>query len=200
MKKNMGDSSLILDVLRAHFGDDGGRMHTGVEVGVHRGATSAKLLEAFPRLVLFMVDPYATYAEDHPYRKTGDSISRMSSKEQKANAAEARRVTSFAEDRRMLIIRPSPQAVQFVPAPCLSFAFLDGDHSYEAVARDIAAWWPRVEAGGLLAGHDFGHPREGRGFGVKAAVEEFSARENLPFDLIGSVWFIEKPIGDTPQA
>lgn len=38
----------------------------------------------------------------------------------------------------------------------IEFVFIDGDHSYEAVMEDIAAWLPKVKPGGILAGHDYG--------------------------------------------
>lgn len=35
--------------------------------------------------------------------------------------------------------------------------FLDGDHGYEAVARDVADWTPHVRPGGYLVMHDVVH-------------------------------------------
>jgi predicted O-methyltransferase YrrM len=40
------------------------------------------------------------------------------------------------------------------PVPDISLLFIDADHSYEAVARDIAAWVPYVVDGGTIALHD----------------------------------------------
>ena len=37
----------------------------------------------------------------------------------------------------------------------LDFVFIDADHSYESVAKDIDAWRSKVKQGGFLAGHDF---------------------------------------------
>lgn len=37
----------------------------------------------------------------------------------------------------------------------LSLVFLDADHAYDSVRADIAAWAPLVQAGGILAGHDY---------------------------------------------
>jgi GR25 family glycosyltransferase involved in LPS biosynthesis len=37
----------------------------------------------------------------------------------------------------------------------LDFVFLDGDHSYEGITKDIQAWLPKLKPGGILAGDDF---------------------------------------------
>ena len=37
----------------------------------------------------------------------------------------------------------------------LDAVFIDADHSYESVVKDIAAWTPKVKRGGIIAGHDF---------------------------------------------
>lgn len=33
--------------------------------------------------------------------------------------------------------------------------YLDGDHTYGGVSRDVKAWLPKVRKGGVLAGHDY---------------------------------------------
>lgn len=38
------------------------------------------------------------------------------------------------------------------------YVFLDADHSYEGVLRDINAWWPRIVKGGYIGGHDWEFP------------------------------------------
>ena len=44
--------------------------------------------------------------------------------------------------------------------------FIDGDHSYEAVKKDIQTYLPKILKGGLLCGHDSSAP------GVTQAVSE----------------------------
>jgi predicted O-methyltransferase YrrM len=47
----------------------------------------------------------------------------------------------------------------------VDMVFIDGDHSYEPVKRDINDYRPLVKPGGLLCGHDYGYY-------VKQAVDE----------------------------
>lgn len=168
-------------------------MHTGVEVGVHRGATSAKLLQQFPNLILWMVDPYRTTKPDDAYFKSGDSIAKMTRAEQHQHYLAAKEATEFAGGRRMFCKFPSVEAAKIVSTPRLSFAFLDGAHDLQSVRDDIAAWWPKVEAQGILAGHDWGHKRDGKQFGVRQSVEEFAEKFKLRVEVRGSVWWVVKP-------
>lgn len=51
----------------------------------------------------------------------------------------------------------------------LDWVYIDADHHYEPVCRDIDAWLPKVKPGGVIAGHDYSdYP----GFGVIRAVSE----------------------------
>lgn len=40
----------------------------------------------------------------------------------------------------------------------IHFLFVDGDHSYEIIAQDIANWIPKVVPGGIIAFHDYTLP------------------------------------------
>lgn len=66
------------------------------------------------------------------------------------------------------------------------FVFIDADHRYEAIKADIAAWWPKVKAGGRLAGHDYTMAFPG----VIQAVNEVFAGNVVQ---IGSSWCVDKP-------
>ena len=74
-----------------------------------------------------------------------------------------------------------------------NFVYLDGDHSYASVRDDIAAWWPLIPSGGVLAGHDYSIDPQ---MGVIQAVDEFVASVELPMGLTNEAsrsWWVEKP-------
>jgi len=56
-----------------------------------------------------------------------------------------------------LIAMTSDQAVELYQDGSIDFLLIDGDHSYEAVKRDITNWLPKMRSGGLIAGDDAYH-------------------------------------------
>jgi predicted O-methyltransferase YrrM len=57
-------------------------------------------------------------------------------------------------------------AENFEDGSC-DFVFIDADHEYESVLKDLTAWHPKVKRGGVIAGHDFFYKP------VKKALGEF---------------------------
>lgn len=53
------------------------------------------------------------------------------------------------------IRKSSVEASKEFPNYSLAAVFIDGEHSFEAVAEDILAWLPKIKPGGFLAGDDW---------------------------------------------
>jgi len=70
------------------------------------------------------------------------------------------------------------------------FVFIDADHSYQSVKKDIVSWLPKVRSGGILAGHDY-NPRANNGDVIRC-VNEIFGKEVKTFP--GFVWYIEKEL------
>ncbi len=74
----------------------------------------------------------------------------------------------------------------------LDFVYIDGNHEYESVKKDINNYYPLLKENGLLAGHDFDWK------GVTRAVTEFSYNKNLKLNIDqnrknwSSDWWIKK--------
>lgn len=62
-----------------------------------------------------------------------------------------------------------------VPDESLDMVYVDAAHHYEGVKADIHSYWGKLKPGGIMAFHD----AENESYGVKAAVLEFAARNNL---------------------
>jgi len=76
----------------------------------------------------------------------------------------------------------SHDIVHFFTPHAHDFIYIDGEHTYKAVSRDMADWWPKVKIGGILAGHDYNDSNPGT---IKA-VDEFAAKYNLEFKITGT--------------
>jgi hypothetical protein len=105
---------------------------------------------------------------------------------QEAEADAFKRLAPFS-DRIRWIKKDSSEAIQDVEDYSLQFVFIDADHTYDAVSKDIRAWLPKVKQDGksLIAGHDYrGHFR-----GVTKAVDEFFGnRVRFPKDRSRTWW------------
>jgi hypothetical protein len=76
------------------------------------------------------------------------------------------------------ICSDSAGAAQQFADHSVDFVYVDAEHTFAAVSRDIAAWWPKVKIGGVLAGDDWCWCA-GTEFGVRRAVTEFFALRRM---------------------
>lgn len=156
------------------------------EIGVWRGDTSHVLLRDRPTLFLYMVDIWRTVDPASEYRQTGDKMARLSLYEAKLNKEMATQVTEFAADRRQILQGESVTVAPQFADRSLDLVFIDAEHTYNAVRADIAAWLPKLKAGGILCGHDYSHKRFR---GVKQAVDEWMAATGHTLGTIKDVWW-----------
>lgn len=82
-----------------------------------------------------------------------------------------------------LLRMDTAEAAKLFPDDHFDFVFIDADHTYEGVKRDIEAWRPKVKN---FMGHDYDHPDFP---GVKRAVDEFFRVRRLK----DRVWLAEHP-------
>lgn len=153
----------------------------GVEVGVFRAGNAKALLDSFPALGLHLVDPY-----DMSITTTlrGDQENLHKVKK------EAIDLMHPYSSRIQWYFDTSEIASKNFHDGSVDFVFIDGDHTYESVSKDINLWFPKIKAGGILAGHDYGGrgDRTGR-FGVKKAVDEHFEEVNVEPHMI---WWVYK--------
>lgn len=166
----------------------------GAEIGVLKGVTSKALLEHLPDLFLWMVDSWSACSPDSAYFASQDGVARFSQADHLANLEEAFNRTAFAASRRACVRADSVAAAKGIPAGSLDFVFIDADHTYDAVQRDIETWWPKIRLEGILCGHDYGGRRNRHGlWGVNRAVDEFVARHDLALHVEpGRVWWVSR--------
>ncbi|MBL8552418.1 MAG: class I SAM-dependent methyltransferase [Hyphomonadaceae bacterium] len=94
-----------------------------------------------------------------------------------------------ADPRAILHKAPSSVAIASFPDDHFDWIYIDADHSYPGVRRDIEAAAAKVAPGGYLVFNDFAHIDPGLGlYGVHRAVVEFALARSWPF-----AWFVYHP-------
>ena len=128
-----------------------------VEIGVWSGLTAQYLLERFPGVEYWGVDPYEAFYnanQDQCDDALGLAIARLS---HYPNAH--------------LKLATSEQSVCRFASRMIDAVFIDGDHHYEACLQDMQLWWPKTNC--FMAGHDYTNA------GVAKATAEFCEQHNL---------------------
>lgn len=81
----------------------------------------------------------------------------------------------------------------------IDFIYLDAGHTYDDVRSDLAAWWPKLKRGGIIAGDDWEWQDSPGDFSIRRAVLEFCKRHGqIPYTRPGypqqsrTQWVIHK--------
>ena len=106
-------------------------------------------------------------------------------------------VSKFKSHDNVSIHREFSIEVSF-PDQYFDWVYIDGDHTYEVVLKDLEFYYPLVKKGGYLCGDDYGwgpkgsrkHP-DGNG-GPKRAVDEFVNTNNLEVIVKGLQFVIRR--------
>lgn len=152
-----------------------------VEVGTDRGIFAEQFLHQWKGEILVCVDHWQPYP-NMPYDRTGDLAMAV-----QLLAPFRQRVKLARGDAKTLA--PTVGGSYFP-----GFIYIDGDHRYESVKADLETWWPYVQPGGILAGHDYMLPEHEQ---VVRAVDEFAAAHRLTVHVTELLdeyrsWWVEK--------
>ena len=79
----------------------------------------------------------------------------------------------------------SAQTAEFYQDHSLDFVFIDADHESSRVYADLAAWFPKVKPGGVIAGHDYDEE------GPKAGADAFLKTKALNCREMGRCFVVE---------
>lgn len=154
------------------------------EVGVLAGTLALYLLGNRPGLTLIMVDNWApTEEQPEAYRLTRDPAAHKTLEECELSRRRAKGKVGRFGVRAKILFMPSVEAAKTIADKSLDMVFLDGDHSFEGVSSDLAAWAPKVRKGGFLGGHDFRNDDPEFDFsGVERAVRQWAGNRRIELD------------------
>ena len=148
---------------------------TCVEVGIGYGFHSKEILDNSNVEKLFLVDPMCYYPND----SFADDVINYGGFEKLVKNIN----NHLTEHKERYTWHRCPSLSvtnEQIPDGSIDAIFIDGDHSYEAVSKDLPFWWKKLRKGGWLLGDDYSscHP------GTKKAVDEFAINNKLTTEFL----------------
>ena len=150
------------------------------EIGVWKGDLSRQILKCKPAK-LHLIDPW----------KSQDVIERCYSIDQeKMDKVYEQVLLEFGSLDNVDIHRSFSVDVAFANQ-YFDWVYIDGNHNYHAVKKDLEFYYPLIKKGGYLCGDDYalwsnkpktGFGNDGDG-GPKPAVDEFVKEQNLEIEI-----------------
>jgi len=147
-----------------------------VEVGTELGFNAISMLQELSIQKLFLIDPYEDYVMANRLQKIGN-----------IQLKEATKRLSKYRNKTVFIRKYSDEAINDIPDN-VDFVYIDANHDYSYVKKDIELYYKKIKKGGVIGGHDFSTDTPG----VCKAILEFVDKNNLK--LMGADrdwWFIK---------
>jgi len=133
----------------------------GAEIGTQRGINAKNILQNFDMKKFYLIDPYLKY-DGYTENLIEDAY------------AIAKNNLQQYDDKIEFILKKSEEAVSYLPNN-LDFVYIDGNHDYEYVRKDIELYYQKVVIDGYIGGHDFNMTYPG----VVKAVKEFAKKNDI---------------------
>jgi hypothetical protein len=149
----------------------------GVEIGAAEGVNAKHILKNLDIEKLYLIDPYEPYTENlHIFKNHVNGEKKL-----------LKRLKPY-KGKIVLITHDSESVALMIPDN-LDFVYIDGNHDYEYVKKDIELYYPKIKKGGILSGHNFAVSW----LGVYIAVVEFILKNNLRLYAKDLDWWMIKP-------
>ena len=132
----------------------------GIEIGSYAGESAEMFVNSGAFKQLYCIDPWEMNYD--PSDCTGDEGLLEAEK-----AFDAR----FKDSPVVVKIKDkSEDAVSMFRDETIDFIYIDGNHQYESVKRDLELYVPKIKLRGIIAGHDYGGPTTP---GATLAINEY---------------------------
>lgn len=148
------------------------------EVGVWKGENAKNMLENLNIKKLYLIDPYIEWFDKTSIIYSQDEITKAEKK--------AHELLKDYEDKVEWVRQFSSIAKNMIP-DC-DLVYIDGDHEYDFVLRDMENYYEKLKPGGLLCGDDYRSNKPG----VVKAVDEWGKTNDKQITTRRSDWWVAK--------
>jgi hypothetical protein len=149
---------------------------TAVEVGVAYGDFSRSILEALQPDTFIAIDNFGIRPEDEPWGRQLLKDNGCSHYDYYTGI-----FREPIQAGRMIVKKGlSWEMLEQLPDQSVDYMYVDADHSYSSVAKEVIALRSKIKPGGIVQFNDYTHFDHDAmvAYGVPRAVHEFMEREN----------------------
>lgn len=164
----------------------------GIEIGVSEGNFSQILLDNTKLQKIYFLDAWKHFSMEE---YTDPTNAPQKQQDRRYNKVVAR-LESYGE-RAEIIRGDCRDVVKDFDDEYFDFIYIDANHEYSSIKRDLADWYPKLKKNGLFAGHDYLTSfNKNKPCGVKQAVDEFCSEHGLQVTSTGGTrriplsWYI----------
>ena len=151
---------------------------TIAEIGICQGEHTTQLFKRLNISKAYLIDPYEEheeYLQSEPIK-----IQEVLNKDLKVA-----KINLNPYSKRIVWIKDySDNVVDKIPE--VDFIYIDGNHSYNQVSRDLENYWNKIKVGGIFAGHDSCNKD------VINALIKFCYEKRLTLNISREDWWIVK--------
>lgn len=146
------------------------------EIGVWKADFSEVIARAAQPRELHLIDPWL-FRTNFPRRWYGGARAASQQDMDIIHDTVRKRMAQYrgVQVHRLL----SVEAARVFPDLYFDWIYVDGDHSHNAVAADLEAYWGKLKFGGILAADDYRWRDESGDRSVKRALDTFAQSNGL---------------------
>lgn len=155
----------------------------GAELGVYDGAFSEEILRITQPRKLYLVDLWTGMTRLKRPDSAGDWVPYDLASKEAMEIARSRMAGPLATGQVALVRREATEWLTLQPAASLDWVYLDDDHTYPHVLKELKLAAQCIRPGGSILGHDYcdcGAVLPG----VRQAVDEFCRQTGLVIDTL----------------
>jgi hypothetical protein len=182
------------------------------EVGVYRGDYSQKILDVCQPSELYLIDNWRFDLKEHnPFQDTAENFSGFSGKihwdhfGDDPNATQEKNFeyvrSRFEQNQNVNIIRAdSIKGIQSLPDRHFDVIYVDANHQYEYVLRDMVEAREKLKPGAIILLNDFYEGPGGaeQNLGVMGAVNTFVKRHDFHYVAMTLGSYADVALSDDP--
>ena len=143
----------------------------GIEIGVNEGNFSERILEIVQPKKLYLVDPWKFEAGES--YTAGEIIKDQKTLDVRFQNV-SKKFTNEIKNGQIVIKRNISEEILFkFDDNYFDWIYIDGNHFYEFVKKDLELCYPKLKDDGFITGDDYADDDEWSKNGVKNAVDEF---------------------------